>query len=268
MDLRKSISNSRTGTILIMFFALLMSTPSHSDDWQTEHHDTTAEASAINIVGSWVNPKNGFKKKIETSASGFVLREASDSHPSNFAGDIEGQFQQSFSNPNVFIGRHIWGGQRTGNQRWGDERGMVLNLISETEMHLRYLDSKFSKGWTYIKTGVTDTGSYVGGYVVGVMHCSGGHNRDSTAFIVRGFDSQTGNTFMRKIAMADFINAEYASETSTNCSSKEVYSANGIVFSYDTKAEANKKYAELISRWKGRENIITIGHGYNQADWE
>lgn len=257
-------------TLPLLLFFILTGTPAQSTDGQSEYHNTSAKLASMNIIGLWRNPKHGFMKRIEASDIGFVLREASENHASNFIGDVEGQFQQSFSKPNVFVGRHIWGGRRTKNLRWGAERALVLNLISDTKLHVRYLDSKFSDGWTYIKqeshtSGITTA---MNGYVVGVVHCSGGGDKLSTAFIVRGFGGPTRNSSKKRRAMADFINAEYVSKTFSNCSSKEVFSANGAVFSYDTKAGANKKYADLISRWKKYQNIITIGSGYNQADWE
>jgi len=107
-------------------------------------------------------------------------------------------------------------------------------------------------------------------WVTGAMDCdhpSGSSKK--TVFIVKGKGNDLGQTG-RGLAMAAFLNAEYAVETERYCKSGKIWSSSTTVFSHNSKSKNNKKFSELIKRYKDHswaKKIIIVKNGYDESDW-
>ncbi|MCC7167835.1 MAG: hypothetical protein IT565_09700 [Rhodospirillales bacterium] len=104
------------------------------------------------LVGLWLDSKNGLMMAIEKAAERgrYVMKQVFTDDRLSFAGDIIAEFERRNEAPSM-TGRHIWGGKRTGNVRWGEEEGMALRLVGANTLFVQYLDSKYQDGWTYRK---------------------------------------------------------------------------------------------------------------------
>ena len=107
-------------------------------------------------------------------------------------------------------------------------------------------------------------------YVAGFLSCKHpDDNGKSSYFIVKGVGADL-SSLGNRLAMANFLNGEYASETYSYCKLKKIYT-DGSVFSYSTKSKANKKFSSLINEFKGQSfvsKLITVSRGYDAGDWE
>jgi len=114
-----------------------------------------------------------------------------------------------------------------------------------------------------------NTQALMADYVVGRISCQHkvkGKKLGFTYFVVQGVGNKKD-----KFAMTDFLNAEYADLTYKYCTSKQVYGQDAIVYGYDTKAKANKKFSKLINDYKHQNyitKIVTVSHGYYEDDWK
>lgn len=107
-------------------------------------------------------------------------------------------------------------------------------------------------------------------YVAGYQSCGHISGTGHTHFIVKG-KGLGDKRYGRELAMSNFLNADYASETNKHCELHRVYgNQGGVTFSYRSKADANKKFAALINDAKRAtyvKKIITISRGYDERDW-
>ena len=111
--------------------------------------------------------------------------------------------------------------------------------------------------------------SLMADYVVGYTYCKHPNSSSkNTYFVVKGQGNNLGSTG-RGLAMADFLNAEYASETNDYCKHQKVWSK-GTVFSYSSKSKANRKFADLLNTYKRAsyvKKLVVIKKGYDESDW-
>ena len=119
-------------------------------------------------------------------------------------------------------------------------------------------------GLLVVGSGVSLMADYVAGYI----YCKHSSGNGKTHFVVKGQGNNLGSTG-RQLAMADFLNAEYASETNDYCKHQKVWSK-GTVFSYDSKARANREFSRLINDYKRAsyvKKLVIIKKGYDESDW-
>ena len=79
-----------------------------------------------------------------------VLKNAKATSPLHKIGDIIGEVRSR--GEDEWIGRHVWGGELTGNVEWGENGGLVIQRISAEELFVRYLDSIYKDGWIYVRS--------------------------------------------------------------------------------------------------------------------
>ena len=110
--------------------------------------------------------------------------------------------------------------------------------------------------------------SLMADYVAGYIYCDHSSGNGKTYFIVKGNGNNLSSAG-RELAMADFLNSDYASETNNYCKHNKVWS-NGVVFSKETKPEANREFSSLINDYKSEsfvKKLIIIKKGYDESDW-
>lgn len=102
-------------------------------------------------------------------------------------------------------------------------------------------------------------------YVAGYLTCDN-PNEYSTIFIIKGKGSSGSD-----LALAAFLNSEYSSKVTKYCKSGTIYAHNGYVYSFDSKAKANKHFSELIQEYKNKSwitKMILVKKGYYEDDWK
>lgn len=109
--------------------------------------------------------------------------------------------------------------------------------------------------------------SLMADYVAGYMRCDHISGNGATFFMVKGKGNnlRSGNI----LAMSDFLNGDYASETNDHCIHHQVF-VNGMVFSYKSKSDANRQFSSLLNDYKNEsyvKKLIIIREGYDEADW-
>ena len=76
-----------------------------------------------------------------------ILLEANSEDRFSFLGDVIGEARPTAAGE--WSGRHMWGGRKIGTRKWGDDGGLFLRRVSDTELFVQYRDSRYSDGWTY-----------------------------------------------------------------------------------------------------------------------
>jgi len=76
-----------------------------------------------------------------------ILLEADPEDRFAFLGDIIGEARPTVAGE--WSGRHMWGGRKTGNRKWGENGGLFLRRVSDTELFVQYRDSVYTDGWSY-----------------------------------------------------------------------------------------------------------------------
>ena len=107
-------------------------------------------------------------------------------------------------------------------------------------------------------------------YVAGYQSCEHKSGIGETFFIVRGVGAELSH-MGSNLAMGAFLDAEYAIATKRHCKLGAIIHADGVVFHFKKKSEANKKFSELINDYKNEsyvKKLIIIKRGYDENDWE
>lgn len=103
------------------------------------------------LVGVWFESKHGFVISIEESQEGgFLIKQALKDDKFSYAGDVIGEFDEG-DDEDSYSGRHLWGGERSRDAKWGKEGGLVLRRVNDKTLFMQYTDSKYQDGWTYEK---------------------------------------------------------------------------------------------------------------------
>jgi hypothetical protein len=108
-------------------------------------------ASSDDVVGRWKETQLGFIIEIRPQADGYVLIDIADAFGMLPRPETAAEFRAVRDAPCTFRGRHIWGGQRWSTTWWGDDGGMTVEQLSKDSILVRFLDSRYSAGWTYVR---------------------------------------------------------------------------------------------------------------------
>ena len=86
-------------------------------------------------------------------AAGYKIKQVSEESRGSSPGDIIGEFEFNGTGEYDFIGRHIWGGSKSGKTEWGRPMMMTITVLDSSSIKIRYLDSVYTDGWVYTKIG-------------------------------------------------------------------------------------------------------------------
>ena len=107
--------------------------------------------SSLNGLWREISKNVGLAFTIESQPDGLlVLKNARANDPLDNVGAVIGEVRQS--GKDEWIGRHTWGGTRTGDVKWGENGGLVIRRVSADRLMVRYLDSIYKDGWTYVRS--------------------------------------------------------------------------------------------------------------------
>lgn len=102
------------------------------------------------IAGIWYNPQiKGGTIEIKSANDQYETYQVADDSKTLDPGELIAEFH--FKENNTYIGRHKWGGNRTGPISWGDPDGMEITFVNEDEFFMVYHDSRYTSGWTFTR---------------------------------------------------------------------------------------------------------------------
>ena len=112
--------------------------------------------------------------------------------------------------------------------------------------------------------------SLLADHVAGYQSCEHKSGIGTIHFIVKGKGNKL-SLMGSNLAMGAFLDVEYATETYKYCKNRAIIHADGVVWHFKTKSEANKKFSSLINEYKHAgfvQKLIIINKGYNESAWK
>jgi hypothetical protein len=101
--------------------------------------------------GLWKEGPHKLALKIEVEPNNeLIIRQANPNDCCNPVGTVVGEAHPR--GPDLWIGRHLWGGPKKPPRSWGEPGGLLIRRINDDTILVVYRDSKYSGGWLYKKT--------------------------------------------------------------------------------------------------------------------
>jgi hypothetical protein len=105
------------------------------------------------IIGVWNCPiiRGGtIEIKKDNSGMGYIGIQVSEDSATSYKGETIEEFR---FDPTLYLfeGRHLWGGGKSTTTKWGSDGGLVIEIINANTIFVRYLDSKYTGGWTFTR---------------------------------------------------------------------------------------------------------------------
>jgi hypothetical protein len=101
--------------------------------------------------GLWKEGPHKLALKIEVEPNNeLIIRQANPNDCCNLVGTVVGEAHPR--GPDLWIGRHLWGGPKKPPRSWGEPGGLLIRRINDDTILVVYRDSKYSGGWLYKKT--------------------------------------------------------------------------------------------------------------------
>ena len=116
-----------------------------AEAWGFDPYTTTADAEMID-EDRHATGKEERRHVRPLLVAGVDLREVGDWENGEIIGEARPLGKDEW------IGRHKWGGNRAREVEWGEDGGLVIRRISTERLLVRYLDSKYKDGWTYVRS--------------------------------------------------------------------------------------------------------------------
>jgi hypothetical protein len=111
-----------------------------------------AHGQAAPAEGVWKEGPHKLALKIEVEPNNdLILREANPNDCCNLVGALIGEAHPR--GPDLWIGRHIWGGPKQPPRHWGAHGGLLIRRLGDGTLFVQYRDSVYSAGWVYKKAG-------------------------------------------------------------------------------------------------------------------
>jgi len=143
--------------VVLVLLLLGIGSSSSSQGPQTSAEARTCRASPADLIGRWKETRHGFISEIKQQGDGYVLINIADAEGILPRPEVTGEFRAVSERPCTFRGRHVWGGQRYATKSWGEEGGLVVEQLSPDSIFIRFLDSRYTGGWTYLRVRTPST---------------------------------------------------------------------------------------------------------------
>lgn len=109
-----------------------------------------ADQEANLIIGLWQGTEvKDLSIKIQQNSDKdhcYISVQASDNDINSYKGETVLEFCYDFGKKQ-YIGRHLWGGGKSGTTSWGQDGGVIIELRDDATLFMRFLDSIYSSGW-------------------------------------------------------------------------------------------------------------------------
>lgn len=104
------------------------------------------------LVGRW-ETDDGKAVRIFANKDSFKPQyygeQASRKSQTSEVGERIWEFSRVNDGRHAYVGRHVWGGLKSGERFWGNADGLSLEVLGVDRIRVIYLDSYYSGGWIY-----------------------------------------------------------------------------------------------------------------------